>query len=81
MRMKFSSEIVPQYRDRWELSGATMAVFLEAGPDESWEIFRWTATVDADDYMTDIDDLERRGQEAFATRLREVLMEGRGSWH
>lgn len=72
MKMKFSSEVMPHYVDRWTLTGATVTVYLTSDFND-YEVFH--TEVDTDLSTLDLDALHQRGVAEFAARLREALIE------
>lgn len=72
MKMKFSSEILPRYAERWTLTDATVTVYLTSDHMD-YEVYRTEVLAGENDGPDDLDNLHQRGVAEFAIRLREVL--------
>lgn len=75
--MKFSSEVLPHYADRWTLTGATVTVYLTSDFND-YEIFRTEVKGAEGEPHYDVDELKalhQRGVAEFAARL-STLIEG-----
>lgn len=73
--MKFSSEALPHYADRWTLTGATVTIYLTSDLCD-YEIFRVEVDAEPDAFGADkVKALHQRGVAEFAARL-STLIEG-----
>ena len=75
MKMKFSSEVLPHYADRWALTGATVTIYLTSDGCD-YEIFRTEVEPAEGKPHYDVDELtnlHQRGVAEFAARLSTLI--------
>ena len=75
--MKFSSEVLPHYADRWTLTGATVTIYLTSDFCD-YEIFRVEVEPAEGEPHYSVDELKalhQRGVAEFAARLSTLVEE------